>query len=355
VSQDTIPELKAAEPLPGTLDELRQASSHVEEFFLEQCGQIEGALQALIQQEESLDQQRHELAEQQAALAQQQELLQEQTELRDASVAQVHQELERRVEALSQFESQVQLKSAEIQQLRDALESAQAELQASQRQQQDDAQQENHDLQQQLIDSRQENVRLSEQLESLATQRDELIRQVGLDEAASRHESDQSEELREVRGQLETVLAENEALRQRLDEQSSEENAESADERIQELELERTSLELELDAVRARAAELEDAAEEEKRLATEQRAQWTGELRELRRGLERQAQILSQQDRAPASVRETSVVPQSGQHTQEATAPADPVLDSVLAQFQMLQNDRIQRRQNETEKQRVTA
>lgn len=74
----------------------------------------------------------------------------------------------------------------------------------------------------------------------------------------------------------------------------------------------------------------------------EDRVQWAEELKYLRRLVERIAQQSPEREamaarRAPASAPTPS--PRG-----EPSSPADPVLDSVMAQFAMLQKDLSQRR-----------
>ena len=64
------------------------------------------------------------------------------------------------------------------------------------------------------------------------------------------------------------------------------------DEQVQLLQQERAALEAELEVVRNRAAELAETAADERRRGAEERAEWSGELKQLRRALEKQAQLL---------------------------------------------------------------
>ncbi len=117
---------------------------------------------------------------------------------------------------------------------------------------------------------------------------------------------------------------------------------------------ERAALEAELEAVRNRAAELSETLEAERRQSAEQRAAWTSELQRLRHLLE--TWVWKQQadeDPTPATV--PLVHPGAGRPTTLASAPempgsppsqekTDPVLDSVMAQFDLLQRDAARRR-----------
>ena len=109
---------------------------------------------------------------------------------------------------------------------------------------------------------------------------------------------------------------------------------------------------MELEVVRNRAAELIEQAADERRRVAEERSQWAGELRQLRRALEIQTQQLGEKERALHTGRSAPPVPLG--HAPAGASPiearpaaaasaADPVLDAVRAQFQRLQQERIQR------------
>jgi DNA repair exonuclease SbcCD ATPase subunit len=83
----------------------------------------------------------------------------------------------------------------------------------------------------------------------------------------------------------------------------------------------RTALEAELETLRSRAAEQTEALHEQKRIATRQQAELTGELKRMRSLLEALA----------SQIRGDSSAPAEGTHA--------TMLSSVLAQFQMLQRD----------------
>jgi hypothetical protein len=127
---------------------------------------------------------------------------------------------------------------------------------------------------------------------------------------------------------------------------------------VSELERERADLENELEAVRQRCEELSATVAEQKRQLTDERAEWTAEFRQLRKILDKQSQLLTQRvepvsgGAAPAptiTVPHLATAP-AQQPVAAAAAPQhvaaiDPVLGSVLNQFQMLQKDAARRRQ----------
>lgn len=133
-----------------------------------------------------------------------------------------------------------------------------------------------------------------------------------------------------------------------------------AQRQIHELEADRAALEEELETVRQRAAEMAETLVEQKRQMAEERAEWNGELRQLRKILERQSEQLGNRGitmatpavrkEQPPPVKPAPVRPVTPQRsttaaTRSTTAtPRDAVMGSVMAQFEMLQQDRLKRR-----------
>jgi hypothetical protein len=117
------------------------------------------------------------------------------------------------------------------------------------------------------------------------------------------------------------------------------------DEQIDALRVERDELESELDVVRARAAELSDTLDQMKREAIEERAEWSAELKQMRRALERQSSVLMTSGAAVvSSVTEPTVPASHKPGGANGHAAPDPVLGSVVAQFEKIRRDRAQRR-----------
>jgi chromosome segregation ATPase len=113
--------------------------------------------------------------------------------------------------------------------------------------------------------------------------------------------------------------------------------------RLAELEQERATLEDELETVRKRCEELAEALAEQKRHNAEERAEWTAEFRQLRKIVDKQAQPGSgERHRAsPAAAAAASAKDAAANER----AKGDPVLGSVVSQFQLLQKDAARRRQ----------
>jgi chromosome segregation ATPase len=110
------------------------------------------------------------------------------------------------------------------------------------------------------------------------------------------------------------------------------------------LEKERAVLENELETVRRHAAEMADSLAEQKRLAAQQQNQWTEDLRQMRMILENLTEQFAASRQPSESAAQAGLAPRVS-----AVASSDPVLESVLAQFEILQQDRLRRRAQEAE------
>lgn len=104
---------------------------------------------------------------------------------------------------------------------------------------------------------------------------------------------------------------------------------------------ERDDLEAELDSVRSRAAELSDTLDQMKRESVEERAEWSAELRQMRRVLERQTDLLTP---GPPQRRPVASPGMSACAVAVAPSAADPVLGTVMAQFDKIRQERAQQR-----------
>ncbi|MDZ7618598.1 MAG: hypothetical protein U1E05_16460 [Patescibacteria group bacterium] len=107
-------------------------------------------------------------------------------------------------------------------------------------------------------------------------------------------------------------------------------------------EQERSALERELEAVRNRAAEMNETITQQKRDAENQQNQWSGELKRVRKALQRMAERGARRDENTFEPSAELVAPRS---LASVAAPGpDPVLDSVMAQFEVLRKDVARRR-----------
>jgi hypothetical protein len=156
--------------------------------------------------------------------------------------------------------------------------------------------------------------------------------------------------------------------------------------KVTELESDRQALEDELETIRTRAVEMAEVIAEQKRQMAEDQSQWMAELRQLRRLLDKQEKLISQQaelanaagdadppgfsgsngrsDTTPVAVNGSaahaspttaagseSTLPQTATRTR--LSHPDPVLGSVMSQFELLQKD-VARRRKQGANQRAT-
>jgi len=156
------------------------------------------------------------------------------------------------------------------------------------------------------------------------------------------------------REKLEVVRTESDQTQ--TNEQIQDQLRRAAEERA-EMELERRELETELETVRRRAAEISEAFEQQKRQMAEQQAQWTEELRRQRHLLESVTDRLGEggstpavrpqqtrEERRPQESPQRREVTKPEKQPDSTTAADDSVLDSVMAQFEVLQKDLARRR-----------
>jgi chromosome segregation ATPase len=104
------------------------------------------------------------------------------------------------------------------------------------------------------------------------------------------------------------------------------------------LEKDRAAMEKELASVGNRAAEIADLLAEHKLTSAQQQGQWAEDLRQMRALMEN----LSRQ--FPQNKRQAESSPPKSLSGVAAAASNDPVLESVMAQFEVLQQDRVFRR-----------
>jgi chromosome segregation ATPase len=106
---------------------------------------------------------------------------------------------------------------------------------------------------------------------------------------------------------------------------------------------ERSALERELEAVRNRAAEMNEAMVQQKHEAELQQSQWSEELKRMRKALQQMAHRLAKCNEEAAEP--PSAVANSRSLGANVNSAPDPVLDSVMAQFEVLRKDVARRRE----------
>ena len=164
-------------------------------------------------------------------------------------------------------------------------------------------------------------------------------------ERLDQHDRRIKEERRRIAEERERLAAERSQW-QAQKQQATSESPDSA-RLLAELEQERGMLEEELETVRRRCEELAQTVADQKRQLTEERAEWTAEFRQLRKILDKQSQILVERVEQN-HVAPLAVVAAPSDNVNAAAAQrggVDPVLGSVISQFQLLQKDAARRRQ----------
>jgi exonuclease SbcC len=150
--------------------------------------------------------------------------------------------------------------------------------------------------------------------------------------------AESAKELVEAKKELAAAKKKIEDLQQQL---KSYEGLENAQETIAELEQDRADLEAELQLVRDRAEELYNKVREQKEELHDQRDALVSELKQLRRIVERQAELLAESRRNGDGA--THVI---------KSIERDPVLDSVTSQFARLHKDVTSRRNSKPRRER---
>ena len=340
------------EGIERSLAQLRSERDTLEAFFAHELEDLDKLRSELVDRSEKLEEERNaraencqQLEQQQRDLEQRQHALEEQQqhlEQERASLDEQHQANQVDVDSLDDKSRRLAEANAELMQVRAKL-SDEVEQSKAQQQQSEQAWQAQIE---QLEESRKQ---LSEQL--AAAEKDAgsaaEVKQ-SFDELQTRFDAAQAELValrvaQPAEAELSAAQSESAKLREQLA-ASGAAGDEDVQRHIVELEEDRTALELELEAVRNRATELADNAAEEKRLAAEERAEWASELKQLRLAMENQASFLKENDGAHEVVTGQRG---AGRTTKAETSNGnDPMLDSLMDQFQQLQKDRIQRRAN---------
>lgn len=145
-------------------------------------------------------------------------------------------------------------------------------------------------------------------------------------------------ELADVKARLAQALEENGLLRRQGERQTPVVELQQ----VSELEHERALLESELEMIRNRAAELTETLADEKRRMAHERTEWTSELKQIRTTLVSQAA-----GEAPAARRAADPLAAARPGSSAGDSGNHAVVDSVMAQFELLQKDRRRRGQQD--------
>ncbi len=303
VSIDLRPSLKALEnPLRDSVRQLRQGYQSVHQYLDEALAESDARAAALADCRRQLAEARRSLSESERQSAERSKAeadaiaraaqLKKLVEQRQGELATASEKLLHAQNESAQLQQRLELQSEQQRQLREQIERLQAEHQAA-----------------------------SGELAQMRSQVAPWVQAVA--EAA------------QLRAELAAAQGESARLREQL---ASAAPDAGASEKLQSLENERRQLELELDAVRHRTAELDAALEDQKRLMASERERWNEELRHLRKAVERQAELLVHGASAAAPQTPTATPTRAADSRAE-----DAVLDSVLEQFEMLQRTKIRK------------
>lgn len=289
--------LAAWQPLHDTVSEFRS-----------ECSDLETVIEGLF---DEVDRLRDELASRITEVTeQQQHLLEREDQLgvhRDDTSRLTHQ--------LEQREARLEATLAELREAQERL--------AAQEQQDTDAASDQQAQWQQRIDD-------------LLQEQEGLRRQLDQSQAGMARLADAEAELNETRQQLHDARAQLNEHRQAI---SVTQPQGGPAEDVGELQQERDSLEAELELVRGQAAELNETISDQKRQLDLQNSEITGEVDQLRRLVEKQAELIAERAMSaePAAAKAPTPPPAE-------SASDDPVVTSVMAQFAKLQRDVAQRR-----------
>jgi len=198
-------------------------------------------------------------------------------------------------------------------------------------------------LQQMLEEAERGRAALATALEATETHGDHLAQMTDELSQARVELTQARQEIERLRGDLDKVP--NSAASPILDEELKEKLERAEQERTQ-LEQERLVLETELDTVRNRAVEMTETLADQRREIGEERQRWALELKRMRSLLEALAKRQMQPPAASGPPQTPVGVEAAAPVTPSAPASGDdPVLDSVVAQFEMLQKDIVRRRE----------
>jgi len=333
MSTDLPPQFDAWNAISDSLQEIRAVGEDSDRFFARWSSQVDALLDRLLQEQQQWRGERER----------------------------IKRELERRAALLDQREQQVASKQADVEAARAENQALEASLDQQQQWQEiveairrdwttlreflpsGDAQADGWaTVLGELTSTREELARAREELAAAKAEIQRLAQPVEFvvqDVVAQRA-------CEQLSAERDAMRIERDAMRQERDAMRGERDAKCA---------ERLLLEAELDSVRSHAAQLAEALDEQKRNAAEQDAYWRGEFRRQCAIVERLtgpwAQMLSAGPVTPEGlaahpVQAASATATAGSHEGNANAAAsqDSALESLRAQFELLQRDATRRR-----------
>jgi len=298
-----------AEQIEANSQRLEKSQADLEEARAEfaklreaSAGETGTATTALLSQLENVERERDELAQ-----------LEQQRSAMEQELAEARQQISRLADA-----------NAELAKVRGELEEARLELLRKPERSSAEADSAAEEMCHRLAELEQQRSALEQELSSSRSQISRLV--------------DATAELAAVRGELAAARAE---LLQRSDRSPGASEGDPVwRERVREMQHERNLLEAELETVRRRVVEMAETAASEKQRNMEERSEWSKEFKQLRKLLEVQTRSPAPKAAAPLE----APAPVAAPVAQAAPAGGDPILESVMAQFDMLQKDIARRR-----------
>jgi len=378
VSVETCEQLAGWDAVQEALGEIRACHGDFESFFSEVFDQLDGLASELTQRgkqwlaqrqeaQSELARRAEEIERQRATLAERQRELEEAAggesevvpPMPDPALEELLAEARREREQMQGVQDAVQAQVARLADVAAELASARqvarladvaAELASARSRLVEPPENASHDgesLRQWLEEIHAQHQQLLGAQQAAQSQAEQLAGVVGELAAAREAWTAAQDQLREHREQLNDIRAAfasgqgDDELKQQISE-LQQKHAELKQHHAR-LEQERTLLEGELETVRNRAAEMAESLAEQKRGLARQQTQWADELKQMRRLMEALSRRLSETPPAPAAAPQPAAPSASGAEAGHSSDD-DPVLDSVMAQFQMLQQDLARRR-----------
>jgi chromosome segregation ATPase len=326
VASDLLSQTAGWPGVEAALVKVRAGGDSFEEFVVDQLEELERLRAALEERERAFQADRRkqeaaaeELKAEWQALKEQRQCLQ-----RDAE------QIEEHAQRLEKSQAELEEARGEFSRMREAGMTETGTATTALLSQLESVERDRSELQQQLTSSRAQIGRLAD----LEQQRAALEQELGDARGQISRLADANAELAKVRGELAAARAE------LLAQSGRSANASESDgawrDQVRDLQHERAMLEAELETVRRRVVEMAETASSEKQRTAQERSEWSKEFKQLRKLLEVQT-LSPAKTPAPAAA-----VPAAA--AQPAAGGGDPILESVMAQFDMLQKDIARRR-----------
>ena len=298
-------------PLLDSLSQLRLIGERFEEFVSRQCDELESLRNGLSRRERELNEQQSQL-----------------DELRHLNELRV-QQYEDQGARLDQLTAELADVWQELNNARQELGSPRRDEQPALRRRIEELERERAALQGDLAQTREEADRLTASAGELDRLRLELTQVRAAAAEAAKIEAERDQALRAL------AQVRDELQRRPAHAATSAGGDVELEQRLRAAEQERDELASELESILGRSASLAETAARERRQAAQERSEWEGELKTLRRALAAQLQAhtdAAHGQRSPTRGR-------NGHRGTEKTGSQEAVIDSVMAQFAALKKN----------------